>query len=208
MLFTLMSAYGVFLLAVMSPGPDFIMTVQSSLRHGVRAGIWTALGIAFANLIHIAYVHVGIGALIAHSLLAFTVLKLLAAGYFIYLGIGALRSRPQAATDIVPVLDSPTTASSRSAFRQGFITNALNPKAALFWLSYLTLVIDPAMDKALLLGFIALLLATAFVWFSLVAYFLSRRAVRERFLRSGHWFDRAMGALLVGLGVKVALTTR
>lgn len=208
MLFTLMSAYGVFLLAVMSPGPDFIMTVQSSLRHGVRAGIWTALGIALANLIHIAYVHIGIGALIAHSLLAFTVLKLLAAGYLIYLGIGALRSQPQAAIDIVPVLDSPTTASSRSAFRQGFITNALNPKAALFWLSYLTLVIDPAMDKALLLGFITLLLATAFVWFSLVAYFLSRRAVRERFLRCGHWFDRAMGALLVGLGVKVALTTR
>lgn len=207
MLFTLISAYGVFLLAVMSPGPDFIMTVQSSLRYGVRAGVWTALGIALANLIHIAYVHVGIGALIAHSLVAFTILKLLAAGYLIYLGIGALRSTRAGAASMTEVFEQPRGV-SRSAFRQGFVTNALNPKAALFWLSYLTLVIDPAMDKAVLLGFIVLLLATAFGWFSLVAYFLSRQAVRERFLRCGHWFDRATGAVLVGLGVKVALTTR
>lgn len=207
MLFTLISAYGVFLLAVISPGPDFVMTVQSSLRHGVRAGVWTALGIALANLIHIAYVHVGIGALIAHSLLAFTLLKLLAAAYLIYLGIGALRSTRSGTASAAKAIVQPVRA-SRSAFRQGFVTNALNPKAALFWLSYLTLVIDPTMDKALLLGFIALLLATAFAWFSLVAYFLSRQAVRERFLHCGHWFDRAMGAVLVGLGVKVALTTR
>ncbi len=209
MLFTLMSAYGVFLLAVISPGPDFVITVQSSLRHGVRAGIWTALGIALANLIHIAYVHVGIGALIAHSLLAFTILKLLAAGYLIYLGVGALRSTPQGAEAMAQSLAQPGAASgSGSAFRQGFVTNALNPKAALFWLSYLTLVIDATMPTALLFGFISLLITTAFIWFSLVAYFLSRRTVRERFLRCGHWFDRVTGAVLVGLGIKVALSAR
>jgi len=205
MLLTLIPAYGLFLLAVMSPGPDFVMTVQNSVRHGARAGMATALGIALANLIHIAYVHIGIGALIAHSLLAFSILKLLAATYLIYLGYKALRSRAGTA-DIA--LGTAGDSSLRAAFGQGFVTNALNPKAAIFWLSYLTIVVDPAMPTALLWGFIALLLLTAFVWFSLVAYFLTRQAIRQQFMRCGHWFDRVMGVLLVGLGIKVALTAR
>lgn len=205
MLLTLIPAYGLFLLAVMSPGPDFIMTVQNSVRHGARAGMATALGIALANLIHIAYVHIGIGALIAHSLLAFSILKLLAATYLIYLGYKALRSRAGTA-DIA--LGTAGDSSLRAAFGQGFVTNALNPKAAIFWLSYLTIVVDPAMPTALLWGFIALLLLTAFVWFSLVAYFLTRQTIRQQFMRCGHWFDRVMGVLLVGLGIKVALTAR
>ncbi|MBP7251959.1 MAG: LysE family transporter [Alphaproteobacteria bacterium] len=207
MLLTLIPAYGLFLLAVMSPGPDFIMTVQMSVRHGARAGMATALGIALANLIHIAYVHIGIGALIAHSLLAFSILKLLAAAYLIYLGYKALRSRT-GTTDINLDAQQAQTASLRKAFGQGFITNALNPKAAIFWLSYLTIVVDPAMPPALLWSFIALLLLTAFIWFSLVAYFLTRQAIRQQFMRCGHWFDRAMGLLLVGLGIKVALASR
>lgn len=207
MLLTLIPAYGLFLLAVMSPGPDFIMTVQNSVRHGTRAGVATALGIALANLIHIAYVHVGIGALIAHSLLAFSLLKLLAAAYLIYLGYKALRSRA-GTTDIVIDAATPRSTALRAAFGQGFVTNALNPKAAIFWLSYLTIVVDPAMPSAVLWGFIALLLLTAFVWFSLVAYCLTRQAIRQQFIRCGHWFDRVMGVLLVGLGIKVALAAR
>ncbi len=206
MLLTLIPAYGLFLLAVMSPGPDFIMTVQNSVRHGARAGMATALGIALANLIHIAYVHVGIGALIAHSLLAFSILKIMAAAYLIYLGLKALRSR--AGTVDITLGTAGESTSLRAAFGQGFITNALNPKAAIFWLSYLTIVVDPAMPSALLWGFIALLLLSAFVWFSLVAYFLTRQAIRQRFIRCGHWFDRVMGLLLVGLGIKVALAAR
>lgn len=207
MFLTLIPAYGLFLLAVMSPGPDFIMTVQNSVRHGARAGMATAFGIALANLIHIAYVHIGIGALIAHSLLAFSILKLLAAAYLIYLGAKALCSRAGAA-DISLGDGKAQAASLPSAFGQGFITNALNPKAAIFWLSYLTIVVDPAMPTATLWGFIALLLVSAFVWFSLVAYFLTRQRIRQQFIRCGHWFDRAMGALLVGLGIKVALSAR
>jgi RhtB (resistance to homoserine/threonine) family protein len=207
MLLTLIPAYGLFLLALMSPGPDFIMTVQNSVRHGVRAGMATALGIALANLIHIAYVHIGIGALIAHSLLAFSILKLLAAAYLIYLGYKALRSRATT-TDIAVGAAKEQTATLRAAFSQGFVTNALNPKAAIFWLSYLTIIVDPAMPSALLWGFIATLLLSAFIWFSLVAYFLTRAAIRQQFVRCGHWFDRVMGVLLVGLGIKVALAAR
>lgn len=205
MLLTLVPAYGLFLLAVMSPGPDFFMTVQNSVRHGVRAGVATALGIALANLIHITYVRIGIGALIAHSLLAFSILKLLAAAYLIYLGTKAIRSKPAAPQAEMQPAALPVP---RSALLQGFITNALNPKAAIFWLSYLTIVIDPGMPAAVLWGFVGLLLVSAFAWFSLVAYFLSRQKVRQQFLRCGHWFDRAMGAVLIALGVKVALAAR
>jgi RhtB (resistance to homoserine/threonine) family protein len=208
MLLTFISAYGLFLLAVMSPGPDFVMTVQNSVRHGARAGVATALGIALANLIHITYVQIGIGALLAHSLLAFSILKLMAAAYLIYLGSKAVRSKPVKTSNTEEAVTTVQALSLRAALLQGFITNALNPKAAIFWLSYLTIVMNPALDKHLLWSFVCLLLVTAFVWFSIVAYFLSRPAIRQSFIRCGHWFDRVMGVILIGLGIKVALAAR
>jgi threonine/homoserine/homoserine lactone efflux protein len=199
MLLTLLSAYAVFLVAVMSPGPDFAVTVQSSVRHGLRAGVLTACGIA--------YVSVGIGALIAHSIVAFNVMKFAAAAYLAWIGAKALRSRPQAAAeDADPVAAVPIA--DGAAFRRGAACAMLNPKAALFWLSFFTLVIDPHMPPALLCGFVAALIISVAAWFGVVALVMSRLAVRARFLRLGHWFDRATGAVLIALGVKVALAQR
>jgi len=207
MLLTLISAYGVFLLAVMSPGPDFVMVVRNSVRFNVRAGVGTALGISIANMVHIGYVQIGLGALIAHSIVAFNVLKLFAAAYLIYLGCKAIRSRPHTVTADEPVATQQQL-TTRAAFMQGFITNALNPKAALFWLSFLSIVISPDMPQGLLFGFVVLMLVTAFGWFSAVAYFMSRSKIRAGFIRCGHWFDRVMGAVLVALGIKIALASK
>jgi RhtB (resistance to homoserine/threonine) family protein len=210
MLFTLIPAYVVFLVAVMSPGPDFAIMVRNSVRHGRQAGIYTAAGIALANLIHIAYINIGLGALIAHSIMAFNVIKILAAVYLIWLGCTALRSKPQAQTESIslqPVEENPRK-SFRSFFLQGFLTNALNPKAAIFWLSYFSIVLNPHMPVAVLLGFVAILILTAFVWFATLSYVLAHARVREKFLRMGHWFDRATGIVLVALGLKVALAQR
>jgi RhtB (resistance to homoserine/threonine) family protein len=203
MLLTLLSAYAVFLVAVLSPGPDFAVTVRNSVRFGRRAGVLTAFGIACGNLVHIAYVGVGLGALIAHSVVAFSVMKFIAAAYLAWIGSRALCSKPYKA-DIAP----PDTAPDTHSFRRGFVTSALNPKAALFWLSYFTVVLEPRMPAAVLSGFVALLVVSVAAWFSLVSCVMSRPAVREKFLRMGHWFDRATGAVLIALGVKVALTQR
>jgi RhtB (resistance to homoserine/threonine) family protein len=206
MLLTLLSAYVISLVAMISPGPDFAITVQSSVRHGFRAGVLTACGIACGNMIHVAYVNIGLGALIAHSVVAFNVMKLAAAAYLAWIGAKALRSRPSASAgdEIVPAEGVPDA----QALRRGLIANVLNPKAALFWLSYFTLVIDPHMPASVLLAFIALQAVTIVAWFSLVACVMSRPAVRQRFLRLGHWFDRATGAVLIALGIRVALAHR
>ena len=200
----LISAYVVFILALMSPGPDFAITVRNSVRHGRACGVATALGIALANLVHISYVTIGLGALIARSLIAFTVLKYLAAAYLVWIGVKALRSRPISAEHSAPLRVS-SSITRRDAFLQGLLTNVLNPKAAVFWLSYLTIVLDPHMSRTLLLGFMAVQIFSVYIWFSLVAHVMSRARVRQKFLQLGHWFDRVTGAVLVALGVKVAL---
>lgn len=204
MLFTLLSAYAVFLVAVMSPGPDFAITVQSSVRYGRRAGVLTALGITCGNFVQIALVNVGLGALLARSVMAFTVLKFVAAAYLAYIGFKALRSKPANPDSAAPVEGVPDT----QAFRRGFIANIANPKATLFWLSFFTLVVTPGMPPPVLWGFVGLLAVSVFAWFSLVSFIMSQPAVRRKFLRLGHWFDRATGAVLIALGLRVAFAHR
>jgi threonine/homoserine/homoserine lactone efflux protein len=95
---------------------------------------------------------------------------------------------------------------ARGAFTSGFVTNGLNPKATLFFLSLFTVVINPHTPLAVQAGYgIYLAVATAF-WFCLVAMLFSQQRVRAGFARMGHWFDRTMGAVLIALGVKIAFT--
>ena len=96
--------------------------------------------------------------------------------------------------------------SPRAAFATGFVTNGLNPKATLFFLSLFTVVIDPHTPLMVQAGYgIYLALATA-LWFCLVAMLFSQPRVRAGFTRLGHWFDRLMGAVLIGLGIKLAFS--
>lgn len=205
MLLSLFPAYVVFCLAVMSPGPDFAMTVQNSLRFGARAGVLTALGIMCGNAIQIALINVGLGALIAHSLILFNILKYAAGAYLAYLGYKALRAKPVSLNDAPQGAAAPR---NRDSFAQGFIANLLNPKATIFWLSYFAVVLRPDLPQLVLVEFLAVVLASVFLWFSAVAFFLSRTRVREAFLRLGHWLDRATGIVLIGFGVTVALARR
>jgi threonine/homoserine/homoserine lactone efflux protein len=176
------------------------------VRHGWRAGVFTALGIAAGNTVHIAYVNIGLGALIAHSIVAFNVMKFIAAAYLAWIGFKALQSKPSAGNGAGARMR--TSMADGKAFRRGLVTCLLNPKAALFWLSFFTLVIDPAMPADVLTAFCCVLIASIAAWFSMVAFFLSRAKVRAAFQRMGHWFDRATGAVLIALGVRVALAHR
>ena len=123
----------VHLLAVMSPGPDFAVVIRNSVGAGRQAGLTTALGVGCGILVHVAYSLLGIGLIVSQSTWLFNLLKLAAAGYLFYLGVKALRSRPQPLNSDVPAA---STLSSRKAFANGFITNGLNPKATLFFLGH------------------------------------------------------------------------
>lgn len=192
------------LLAVASPGPDFAVVLKESVAHGRRAGLFTAWGVGMGIFLHVAYSLLGIGLLVSQSVLLFNLLKYLAAAYLVYIGLRALRARP-AGELALPVAEAGAR-SARSAFVAGFVTNGLNPKATLFFLSLFTVVIDPHTPLAVQAGYgLYLALATA-LWFCLVALLFSHGRVRRGFARLGHWFDRLMGGVLVALGIKIAFS--
>lgn len=194
----------VHLLAVASPGPDFAIVVRESVTHGRTAGTWTALGVGAGILVHVTYSLLGIGLIVAQSAVLFNLLKWLAAAYLLYLGIKALRSGPAAPES--GVSQPETSRNPRGAFVSGFVTNGLNPKATLFFLSLFTLVINPHTPLVIQAGYGIYLACATAAWFSLVALLFSHSRVRSGFARMGHWFDRLMGVVLVGLAVRLVFS--
>jgi RhtB (resistance to homoserine/threonine) family protein len=193
------------LLAVASPGPDFAVVVRESVTHGRKAGTWAALGVGSAIFLHVGYSLLGIGFIVSQSIVLFNALKWAAAAYLLYIGFKALRSRPAKPSDDT-LKAAPSERSAKGAYVSGFVTNGLNPKATLFFLSLFTVVINPHTPLLVQAGYgIYLAVATA-AWFCMVARLFSQARVRAGFARMGHWFDRAMGGVLVALGLKLALT--
>lgn len=192
------------LLAVASPGPDFAVVLKESVAHGRRAGLFTAWGVGTGILLHVAYSLLGIGLLVSQSVLLFNLLKYLAAAYLVYIGIRALRARPTPELAL-PQADG-VLRTARAAFVAGFVTNGLNPKATLFFLSLFTVVINPHTPLMVQAGYGLYLAVATALWFTLVALLFSHDRVRRGFARLGHWFDRLMGGVLVLLGVKIAFS--
>ncbi|WP_278362177.1 LysE family translocator [Stutzerimonas kunmingensis] len=195
----------VHLLAVASPGPDFAVVVRESVTQGRRVGSWTALGVGCGIFVHVAYSLLGIGLIVSQSIVLFNLFKWLAAGYLLYLGWRALRARP-ISLDTADEVDTTSDRSPWQAFVVGFVTNGLNPKATLFFLSLFTVVISADTPLWVQAGYGVYLAGATALWFLLVAWLFSRGRVRAGFARMGHWFDRLTGAVLIGLGVRLAVS--
>lgn len=195
----------VHLLAVASPGPDFAVVVRESVAQGRRAGSWTALGVGCGIFVHVAYSLLGIGLIVSQSIVLFNLFKWLAAAYLVYLGWRALRARPMN-LEAIDGANAPVARSAWRAFVIGFVTNGLNPKATLFFLSLFTVVISPDTPLLVQAGYGLYFAGATALWFLLVAWLFSRGRVRAGFARLGHWFDRLTGAVLIGLGARLALS--
>ena len=192
---------------VVTPGPDFAVVVRNALR-GRPQGIATSAGTISGLMVHTAVAALGLSAILAASAAVFTVVKVAGAGYLCWLGLRALRSA--GSPHPVPGGSLPATPlATRLAFRQGLLTNVLNPKAPLIFLSVLPQFIPrgaAVLPRTLLLSLILVALATA--WYltlaGLVATLqpvLSRPAVRRR-------LDRVTGVVLIGLGIRLVLEQR
>lgn len=194
------------LLAVISPGPDFIMCVRNSLTYSRKTGIWTAVGFGAGIAVHIFYSIAGLALLISQSPLLFDLIKYLGAGYLIYIGIKSFIAKSskiklgehKKKKDISPF----------AAVKIGFLTNVLNPKATLFFLSLFTMVISPDTPKLIMgiLGFI--MIVNTFLWFSFVASVLTQKRMRLIFERFQGAFNKSLGGLLILLGLKVAFSSK
>ncbi len=196
-------------LLTMAPGPDTFLVVRNSLRGGRHDGFLTALGISSGLYFHALLSAVGVSAVLAHSAAAFLVLKVAGAGYLAWLGFQSLRAAltgPEPARqDIV----APARASGARSFREGLLTNLLNPKVIVFYLALLPQFISPGdavVAKSLLLAAIHCVLGIA--WFGFVSWGVERS--RQLFLRPAirRFMDGICGTMLLAFGLRLALEQR
>lgn len=187
-------------LAVLAPGPDFAVTISQTVRHGRRVGIITALGIGSGISVHVLYTLLGVGTLMHTSPAILHWAKALGAGYLLYLGWVLIRSQARTKSDIDTVV---AVQAERGAFVTGFLTNALNPKATLFFLAIFTTLVSARTPMGLQIFYGAWMCTVNAVWFALVSILFSHSKVRQAFLRRGHWFERVMGVLLIGFALRL-----
>lgn len=196
-------------LLVMLPGPDFALVSRVALLEGARAGKAAACGVALGMTVHTACAIAGISAIIAASAPLFQLLKYAGAAYLFWLGIQAFRQKAQPVgadgeqgAEVAPVPQG----SLRRAFRQGFLTNALNPKAILIFLTLLPQFMAAHVAAASQLLEMGLVIAIeCLVWYLFLAQILGR--VRRVFAnpRFQRWLHRVTGAVFLGFGLRLAL---
>jgi RhtB (resistance to homoserine/threonine) family protein len=208
-LMTLITVTVVGLLAVMSPGPDFIIVTRNSLLYSKRAGLFTTFGIVVGNLWWVAASILGLSYVLAQSIAVFSTLKLLGAVYLIYLGVKSLRfgeKKPGNSGEDNSPKETPRDLTSMSAFGMGLWNNLLNPKCALFYSSFFSIIITPQTPALFRWIFGLEITLIALVWFSLLATVLSFQTVRSVFERWSTILDRLTGAILIALGLKLIIS--
>ncbi|MCV6609459.1 MAG: LysE family transporter [Amphritea sp.] len=191
-------------LAAASPGPDFVLVSQQTLSHGKRTGLLCSLGIALGLSIHIIYSSLGLAAVIANSTTLLWIIKVLGGAYLIWLGINGLRAKAVTADE-----EQIAVTQQRSALRtvgMGFLCNALNPKAPVYFISLFTLVLSADMPAWQLAIYGAWMMVIQLTWFSSVVMMLSNPVVNRRFKAISHWIDRVLGGAMVLLGLKVLIS--
>ena len=198
--FGLIAAFGlIHLVALVSPGPDFVVACRNSLLYSRTIGIYTAVGFGLGICVHISYAVFGLSWLIANNELIFTVIQYLGAFYLMLIGIQSLRSFQS------QIGQEPATASSRispfRAVRIGFITNVLNPKATLFFLSLFSTMLNPTVGELTLVVIAVLLVVTTILWFSLVALLISHPRFTSSLKRYEKTIHQFFGVLLIAIGV-------
>ena len=194
------------LLAVISPGPDFVVAIRNSLSYSRKTGIWTAWGFGLGVFVHLFYCIAGLGFIISQSTLIFNIIKFLGVGYLFFIGVRSFFSKSSHITvekekylkDISPL----------RAIKVGFLTNVLNPKATLFFLSLFSFVISPDTPNLILITLGAIMIFSTIFWFCLVALFFTQKRIRNAFEKFQGVFNKILGGTLIGVALKIIFTEK
>ncbi len=189
------------LLAMISPGPDFLVVVKNSIKYSSRIGYWTTLGIAGGLMVHMTYCILGLGLIISQSIMLFNIIKYVGAAYLICIGIMSFMSKDEPLQ--LDAKKESQMISPVGAMKMGFLVNVLNPKATLAFVSLFSAFITPDTPAFIPLGFAAFTVVSSILWFSLVASVFTFQKVRDIFEKAKTKVDRTMGILLVSLGLRV-----
>ena len=191
---------------ILAPGPDMLYVITRGMTHGRRAGMLSAIGVICGILVHTTAAAFGLSLIFQTSAIAFLIVKYLGAFYLIYLGIKAWNDKSTFSLQI-----SSSSVSSRRLFWQGVLSNVLNPKIAIFFLAFLPQFVDKGSSQVTLqlitLGLTFAFLGLAFllaVGYSsgMIGSWITHRPQFAQIL------GRLSGGILIGLGVRLALTER
>jgi threonine/homoserine/homoserine lactone efflux protein len=198
------------LIVIAAPGPDSLNSLAIGLARGRREGVTYALGVGVGCLVHTLWAMLGISALVAASATGFAVIKWAGVAYLLWLGLQSLRSR--GSLGALGAGHDGAHASALQRFRQGLLTNALNPKVMLFFLAFLPQFVDPTHSVAVVwqLGLMGLsftvITALAYCALAASAGTVGARLTREP--RIGLWLERATGLVFIAMAVRLALADR
>lgn len=200
----LLTLVGVWIIALVSPGPDFIVTMRYSVAHSRRDGVFVALGIATGTSIWVTTGIVGLGVLLVQLSWLVAIIRMVGALYLTYLGIKAILNahRPMPKTLMVE------SSSSRriSSWQVGFLTNISNPKALAFFASIFVALLPVHPPFWFQMTLILIMVVTVAVWFCMVACLFSLGPIAAVYRRAKKWLDYLTGGIFVILGVRLALS--
>ncbi len=198
------SILGLHLLAVMSPGPDFILVTKNSLTYTRKAGVYTAIGIALGLTIHISYSLAGLGVLIVHSPQFFRVLQIIGGTYLSYIGVMSLISLFKSKhTKIAEDIDTKQELSHWRALQMGFFTNVFNPKVGLFFVSIFSQFFTKEESLATQIIIAFLLTFVTFLYFALVSYAITHVKIKMLYLKVEHFIEFTFSLIILALAFTI-----
>lgn len=202
----LVTLASVHFIALMSPGPDVALVVQNASRHGRQTGLYIALGLSFGILMHSLLSLTGVSYLVHQQPLLFGVLQLCGGSYLLYLGSGALRatlanwSQPPGELSNKPEL---LLSNKRQAFSRGFMTNILNPKALVFFVSLMSTLVPAGMSAGGKGIALLILWGLALAWFAALAWMLSTRRLQQKLQAASRYIDLLCGVIFTAIGAMI-----
>jgi len=204
---SLIAFVGIAALLTILPGVDMALVAKVTLQDGRRAAFLTSLGISAGLPVHATASALGLSVILSTSAEAFTIVKVAGALYLGYLGIQTVRRAGAPARTPAPGVAGLGRAHARATFVQGFLNNVLNPKVALFYLTFLPQFMNPGDDILLKSLFLAAIhVALGLAWLTTYAYTIERLGRLVQGAR--RWLERVTGVALIGFGVRLALERR
>ena len=198
----LLPVFGVFIPALILPGPDFVGVVRSSMTRGTRAGLLTTLGVSIGLGMYATLSLLGLSAVLVKFQWLTWAVRVLGGAYLAWLGIRLLLAKPAA------IGQPPQGLVRGNALLFGFIVTLTNPKAIVLFASVFATAVTASTPVWLMVLMIALVVASGLIWYSIVALFMSSAPVMRRFQHARHWIERIAGASFVLIGGRIIADAR
>jgi threonine efflux protein len=192
-------------LALLSPGPDFLLIVKSAIKNGTKNSVGVAAGIASANAVYIALCLIGVGAILASSLMIMVTLKIAGGLFLTYIAYMALKAKREDYRAIAQtIIDNKNNSSSFfKEFLTGFMSGILNPKNLLFYISLFTVVLTKDVNLFFKIFLGIWMTSVVFLWDVFVIVLLSKNTVRQKFSKVAFYIDKFTGLILGGIGLSI-----